>query len=158
MYHISNLGSFAGNRCNPDDPAYYEDAAGFVPQEGDPVGDLTGAVDAVDDWADWVRRAVSATARAERRAAAWRERRGSGDPRTEKEWARDVADASARQLATARPVLTPLMLQFQLLAQRADVHGLSSASHMLRHYEREIGLLLTQAGNVIDAVRVAEES
>ena len=82
---------------------------------------------------------------------------GRGDPRTEQEWACDVAAATVRQLAAARPVLTPLMLQFSMLAKRADVHGLPSASYMLRRWEQEIGLLLTQAGNVIDAVRVAEE-
>lgn len=81
-YHITNLGDLAGDRTNPDDPAYYADKDGFVPQPGDRHEDFThpagGAydpeyVDSRDggsNWDDWVSDAQRATDRAERRNAA----------------------------------------------------------------------------------------
>ena len=72
-YHISNLGSFAGNRANPDDPAYYADLDGFVPQQGDRAEDFLGVFTNLEWWTEWVADAVNATAQAERRAREWSE-------------------------------------------------------------------------------------
>jgi hypothetical protein len=60
-------------------------------------------------------------------------------------------------LASMTPGMGSLAAQFGTLAKRADTHGLTKPSEMLRHMEREIRLILQQADAVIGAVQAAED-
>ena len=71
MYHINNLGSFAGHVSR------FADIDGFVPQEGDEHEDMrwdsAGPGWDDDQWADHVDEAVEATEEAEIAIGEWRE-------------------------------------------------------------------------------------
>jgi hypothetical protein len=78
--------------------------------------------------------------------------------RTHEQWGADLADLALERLEEIGPEMQRLAAQFALLAGRADMHGMTKPSAMLRHYDRELKLILDQARHVVGAVRAKEQS
>jgi hypothetical protein len=70
--------------------------------------------------------------------------------------AEGLCQVARDNLVSMTPEMGSLADQFGTLAKRADLHGLTKPSEMLRHMEREIRLILHQADAVIGAVQAAE--